>query len=387
MRQVIFVLDTIFCIWLTSFIDWNFLSYRVVYVRCISVSYCYRYCICCAVCIGDCHSYRLIFSLCGDISRNCNRLYFILRRICCYCCCNFVCSCSLAIWLIHSAALCCIFLGICTSIYHIYFYFHFIFGSVRISNYNGSCGFSRCTGVYRSFPVICCALRQVIFILDTCFCIWLTSFIDRYLLTYQCIFVFCFSVGNGNCGFFFASICIGDFYCYCLVRTVRTWLRNGSFNCLLLYFVCRNRNFLTTFGFRHSNCIQNCLFLSFCSVILVDSAPVCIVFIFIRYAKRKRITHNGMLPIWTIGNQNYFCAVRYCICTNINREITGDEVGKRNGRCTIHGICIGIGSFIICLQFHRHVACGSIRNLKQFTCIGRICNQRLRNSTCNSYIL
>ena len=129
------------------------------------------------------------------------------------------------------------------------------------------------------------------------------------------------------------------------------------------------------------------MFLSFCSVILVDGAPVCIVFIFIRYAKRKRITHNGMLPIWTIGNQNYFCAVRYCICTNINREITGDEVGKRNGRCTIHGICIGIGSFIICLQFHRHVACGSIRNLKQFTCIGRICNQRLRNSTCNSYIL
>ena len=255
MRQVIFVLDTCFCIRLTSFIDWNFLSYRVVYVRCISVSYCYRYCICCAVCIGDCHSYRLIFSLCGDISRNCNRLYFILRRICCYCCCNFVCSCSLTIWLIHSAALCCIFLGICTSIYHIYFYFHFIFGSVRISNYNGSCGFSRCTGVYRSFPVICCALRQVIFVLDTCFCIWLTSFIDRYLLTYRCIFVFCFSVGNGNCGFFFASICIGDFYCYCLVRTVRTWLRNGSFDCLLLYFVCRNRNFLTTFGFRHSNCI------------------------------------------------------------------------------------------------------------------------------------
>ena len=325
--------------------------------------------------------------MCWDISRNCNRLYFILRRICCYCCCNFVCSCSLAIWLIHSAALCCIFLGICTSIYHIYFYFHFIFGSVRISNYNGSCGFSRCTGVYRSFPVIRCALRQVIFVLDTCFCIRLTSFIDRYLLTYRCIFVFCFSVGNGNCGFFFASICIGDFYCYCLVRTICTWLRNGSFDCLLLYFVCRNRNFLTTFGFRHSNCIQNCLFLSFCSVILVDGAPVCIVFIFIRYAKRKRITHNGMLPIWTIGNQNYFCAVRYCICTNINREITGDEVGKRNGRCTIHGICIGIGSFIICLQFHRHVACGSIRNLKQFTCIGRICNQRLRNSTCNSYIL
>ena len=159
LRQVIFVLDTIFCIGLTSFINLYFLSHRVVYIRCISVIYGYRYCICCAVCIGYFHSYRLIFTLCGDISRNYNRLHFILRSICCYCCCNFVRSCSLTIWLIHSAALCCIFLGICTSIYHIYLYFYFICGSIRVSYYNGSCCLSGRAGVYRSFPIIRSSLR------------------------------------------------------------------------------------------------------------------------------------------------------------------------------------------------------------------------------------
>ena len=202
---------------MTSFINLYFLSHRVVYIRCISVIYGYRYCICCAVCIGYFHSYRLIFTLCGDISRNYNRLHFILRSICCYCCCNFVRSCSLTIWLIHSAALCCIFLGICTRVNHIYFYFHFICGSIRVSYYNGSCCLSGRAGVYRSFPVITCSWRQVVFIFDAVLCIRLTSFIDRYFLSLRCIFVLCFSVCNGYCCFLFASICICYFYCYRLV--------------------------------------------------------------------------------------------------------------------------------------------------------------------------
>ena len=302
-----------------------------------------------------------------------------------FCYCDFVQNGSLfrflSVVLVQRATLCIVFVRICCRINDIDCNFHFFFASIWIGYYNRSCGFSRCIRVHWCLPIIRCSFRKIVFVLDSGFCAWVFAFIDIHLLSFRNIGILCFPVSDRYGSIFLGSVCVGYFHGHGLVCTICSRSRNLTFDRFGFHFLCWCRSLLPILGFCYCDFVQNCSLFRFLSVVLVQRTTLYIVFVRIWCSECKWVSHNGIVCIWTICNQNNLCTIWHYVCVNIQREISGYQILIWNLDCTIFisGVCFRI--FIIALKLDDYISSIFICDLDQSCRVCWISNQCLWNSS------